>query len=198
MTTPQSGRSGTDSPVPGDASPLVPTRTELTEITPDDFRESFGEDLQRALDVNTWTPGDLNQVSDRIAREVREAVQMEDEFQRRIRAEIFPLIRAREKAPAGAGVYGPANEEELSDTLRRIHDGLLFNGGVEACDGTHLAHDTLPLTIHQIGVSLVSYRGNQGTWCQRLFRRDLRVRGGDPVDELAGQDGGGLAQALVV
>jgi hypothetical protein len=40
------------------------------------------------------------------------------------------------------------------------------------------------LTIHQIGVSLVSYRGDQGTWCQRLFRRDLRVRGGDPVHEL--------------
>jgi len=32
-------------------------------------------------------------------------------------------------------------------------------------------------------VSLVSYRGDQGTWQQRLFRRDLRQRGGDPLDE---------------
>ena len=63
------------------------------------------------------------------------------------------------------------------------HNGLLFNGGVEACDGTIQIHDTLPLTIYQIGVSLVSYQGDQGTWGQRLFRRDLRQKGPD-VDEL--------------
>jgi hypothetical protein len=60
---------------------------------------------------------------------------------------------------------------------------LLFNGGVEACDGTRHVHDTLPLTIYQIGVALVSYRGDRGTWQQRLFRRDLRQRGGDPLEE---------------
>jgi len=67
---------------------------------------------------------------------------------------------------------------------QRIHRGLLFNGGVEACDATRRVHDTLPLTIFQIGVSLVSYQGNQGTWFQRLFRRDLRVAGGDPTEEM--------------
>ena len=40
----------------------------------------------------------------------------------------------------------------------------------------------LPLRPH--GIHTLSYRGDQGTWCQRLFRRDLRVRGGDPVHEL--------------
>ncbi len=44
-------------------------------------------------------------------------------------------------------------------------------------------HDTLPLTIHQIGVSLVSWSGNQGTWSQRLFRKDLGMRQPDPVEE---------------
>jgi len=44
-------------------------------------------------------------------------------------------------------------------------------------------HDTLPITIAQIGVSLVSYQGDQGTWVHRLFRRDLRVGGLDPIDE---------------
>jgi hypothetical protein len=68
-------------------------------------------------------------------------------------------------------------------TIERIHRGLLFNGGVEACDGTSLVHDTLPITIAQIGVSLVSYHGDQGTWVHRLFRRDLRVSGLDPIDE---------------
>ena len=70
------------------------------------------------------------------------------------------------------------------DVLRLIHRGLLFNGGVEACDGTVQVHDTLPLTIYQVGVSLVSYAGNQGTWQQRLYRRDLRQRGEDPVEHV--------------
>jgi hypothetical protein len=67
--------------------------------------------------------------------------------------------------------------------LERVHNGLLFNGGVEACDGTSVVHDTLPITIAQIGVTLVSYRGDQGSWVHRLYRRDLRVSGVDPVDE---------------
>jgi hypothetical protein len=68
--------------------------------------------------------------------------------------------------------------------IRQIHQGLLFNGGVEACDGNIRIHRTTPLTIYQIGVSLVSYQGNQGTWCQRLFHRDLRQTSGDVVQDL--------------
>src|SRR5581483_11378818 len=70
------------------------------------------------------------------------------------------------------------------EALRLVHRGLLFNGGVEACDGTVQVHDTLPLTVYQVGVSLVSYRGDQGTWHQRLFRRDLREHNGDRADEV--------------
>jgi hypothetical protein len=42
-------------------------------------------------------------------------------------------------------------------------------------------HDTLPVTIAQLGVCLVSYQGDQGSWLHRLFRRDLRQRDGDVV-----------------
>jgi len=59
---------------------------------------------------------------------------------------------------------------------------LLFNGGVACCDGTVQLHDALALTIHQIGVCLVAYSGNQGSWSTRLFRRDLREDKGDPVE----------------
>jgi hypothetical protein len=166
----------------GNDIPLMPAQADLAEISAEDFRESFGEDIQRTLDVNTWEPGDLSEAYSRIEREVREAVELEGELQRRIRTELFPLLGTRAQAPREAGVYGPID----SSIVKEIHRGLLFNGGVEACDGTHQAHDTLPLTIHQIGVSLVSYCGDQGTWCQRLFRRDLRVRGRDPVVELSG------------
>ena len=68
------------------------------------------------------------------------------------------------------------------EDIAGVHRGLLFNGAVECCDGTHQHHDTLALTVHQIGVCLVSYTGNQGSWSTRLFRRDLRQSHGDPVE----------------
>jgi hypothetical protein len=168
-------------------APAGEAAAEPSPASPDDpaapgprtFRDSFGEDLAGVLDLGTWRPGgDLAQEYERIEREVRRATAAEDDLQRRIRANIFPKLFDPASAPPGGGVYA-AN----GDVLRLIHRGLLFNGGVEACDGTVAVHDTLPLTIYQIGVSLVSYRGDRGTWHQRLFRRDLTQRGLDPVEE---------------
>jgi hypothetical protein len=157
------------------ASARLPLRSAPEPATAADFQQSFGEELRQILDVTTWRlGGDLAQEYPRIEREVREAIAQEDEHQRRIRTEVFPKLVDPASAP-GCGVFA-AN----MDVLRLIHRGLLFNGGVEACDGTVQVHDTLPLTIYQIGVSLVSYAGAQGTWQQRLFRRDLRQQG--PVD----------------
>jgi hypothetical protein len=115
---------------------------------------------------------------ERIEQEIASAVEQEDRIRERIREELFPYVFNRSSAPPRAGCY----KVSLPD-LERVHRGLLFNGGVEACDGTSLVHDSLPITIAQIGVSLVSYQGDQGTWVQRLFRRDLRVAGLDPIDE---------------
>jgi hypothetical protein len=139
------------------------------------FRDSFGEELRQLLDVSAWETGwDLTREYARIEREVGEALRNESEVQRRTREHLFPRLVER-----GGGVFACR-----SDVIRAIHEGLLFRGGVEACDGTVQVHDTLPLTIYQIGVSLVSYRGNQGTWHQRLFRRDLRQQLGDCFEEL--------------
>ncbi|HVS40185.1 MAG TPA: hypothetical protein VMS17_31795 [Gemmataceae bacterium] len=157
------------------ASARPPLRSASEPPTAADFKERFGDDLLQVLDVTTWRPGgDLAQEYQRIEREVREAKTQEDEYQRCIRTEVFPKLVDPASAP-GCGVFA-AN----MDILRLIHRGLLFNGGVEACDGTVEVHATLPLTSYQIGVSLVSYAGDQGTWQQRLYRRDLRQRG--PVD----------------
>src|SRR4029453_9407701 len=87
-------------------------------------------------------------------------------------------VRRRPGGPKGAGV-----RQAHAEDVAKVHRGLLFNGAVESCDGTCVVNDRLPLTIVQIGVCLVSYRGDQGSWVPRLFRRDLRVRGADPVDE---------------
>jgi hypothetical protein len=165
---------------PDDYDPMGETVGGEPRVTAEDYRASFGEDLLRTLDLDTWLTGeDLSQVYHRLAGEVRQAVQQEERLLDVVRQEIFPRITRRPSAPPCAGVYAV----DLSE-IEKIHRGLLFNGGVEACDGTRLVHDTLPLTIMQIGITLVSYQGNQGTWSQRLFRRDLRMSGGDPVDEM--------------
>lgn len=157
---------------------LAPAQPDQPVIRPSDYREKFGEDLHRVLDLDTWATGDLSREYARIEREVHEAVREEKTQQRLIRDRFFPLLNNPAIGPPGGGVFR-AN----LDLLARIHAGLLFNGGVEACDGTIELHDTLPLTAYQIGVCLVSYRGNEGTWCQRLFRRDLRQKGGNLVEE---------------
>lgn len=164
----------------GLVEPLEPgTLVPPPEIDQADFNAGFGESLERTLDLDTWTHGeDLAGVFERLDREVSEALKQEDEIRRHIRALVFPVIAARDKAPREAGVY----RASIAD-IRAVQQNVLFNGGVEACDGTISMHETLPLTIAQIGVCLVSYAGEQGSWVQRLYRRDLRARGKDPVRE---------------
>ena len=155
-------------------------RRDPLDVTGDEFRESFGEDLSHTLDLDTWIAGeDLGRAYARIEAEVRDAVAQEEALRSYIRSEFFPRLGSYPGAPRGAGIYTAD-----PDHLRRIHRDLLFCGRVEACDGTRQIHDTLPLTIHQMGVSLVSYQGNQGSWGHRLFRRDLRMSGGDPIAEM--------------
>ena len=91
---------------------------------------------------------------------------------------MFPKIKSRPDAPPQAGVY-----RATLDDIRRVQAAALFNGQVEACDGISVLYDTLPLTIVQIGVSMVAYRGDQSTWSHRLYRRDMRVRGRATVEE---------------
>ena len=72
------------------------------------------------------------------------------------------------------------------DELERIHRATLFAGRVEACDSAVQVHESLALTIIQIGLALVSYHGEEGTWAHRLYRRDLQGTPANAV-ELARQ-----------
>ena len=139
-------------------------------LSADDFAATFGEPLHTALDLKSWRIGsDVEQEYRRLEREVKDAVHRETNLQADIRKHVFPKLKTQPQAPKNAGVH-TANEE----LLRKVHRGLLFNGGVEAADAAIQVHDTLPLSIYQIGVALVSYAGNQGTWSQRMYRRDLK------------------------
>lgn len=153
---------------------------ERPALNTEDYEAAHGEKLSQTLDLDTWKPGaNLVEMYARLEQEVAEAVRKESEYQREIRAKIFPLLRSRVGAPPQAGVYQVALER-----LEDVHRKILFNGGVEASDGTVVSHDTLPVTITQIGVCLVSYKGDQGSWVHRLFRRDLRTASTrNPVDE---------------
>lgn len=156
-----------------------PASGEPALVDAHEFETAFGEPLARALDLDTWQPGEnLAALYGRLEEEIEQAVRQENRIRERIRQEVFPRLRTRAGAPSDAGVYQARVED-----IERVHRGLLFNGAVEACDGTSVVHDTLPVTIAQIGVCLVSYQGDQGSWVQRLYRRDLRVGGLDPVEE---------------
>lgn len=154
--------------------------SEAQSVTGDEYTSAHGETLAETLDLDTWHSGaNLVETYARLEQEVAAAVEQESGYVTQIRENIFPWLRNRPDAPPCAGVY----QVELVD-LERIHAQMLFNGAVEACDGTVASHDTLPVTITQIGVCLVSYRGDQGSWVHRIFRRDLRTSSGkDPIAE---------------
>lgn len=159
--------------------PALPV-SQLAPATADEFRECFGEPLLDTLDMSTWRPGtDIVREYARIQREVEEAVDSEGVQEARVRREVLPKVAFAPGAPPEAGHYSVTVEQ-----VAAVHTGLLFNGGVACCDGTVQLHDTLALTVHQIGACLVSYTGNQGSWSTRLFRRDLRENKPDPVETM--------------
>lgn len=163
---------------PRDTSATDPAGGRQGASPHDEFEAAFGEPLRSVLDVNKWSAGeDLGQLYARVTAEISAAVKQEMRLHNPIRAEVFPKLRERPPI-TGAGVY-----RATASQLRRTHEGLLMTGAVVACDATRHAHHTMPMTVAQIGVGLVAYNGNLGTWVQQLFRRDLRANYADPVQE---------------
>ena len=149
-------------------------------VDPHAYASAYGEPIDATLNIDSWhSGGDLEGLYQRLEAEVQSSVQFEDAQRELIRRTVLPRLRTRPGAPTCAGCYRATRAD-----LERTHQTLLFNGAVEACDGTSVEHDTLPVTITQIGVCLVSYKGDQGSWTQRLFRRDLRASTGNAFNDL--------------
>lgn len=148
-------------------------------VADDEFKAATGESIERTLDLSTWQTGvDLGALYQRLEAEVGPALEQERRVQDVIRTEVFPLLRTRPDAPAEAGVH----RAKTSD-LELVHRNVLFSGELDTCDGTSVTHDTLLLSVTQIGVCLISYQGDELALSQRMYRRDLRTLGSDPVEE---------------
>lgn len=114
----------------------------------EEFLAAYGESIAQTLDIDTWERGeDLAKNLERLDQEVAQALQQEEVIRKKVREIVFPQILARPNAPKQAGVIQATTRE-----LRTTQINVLFNGAVEACDGTCVVHDTLPLSIAQIGV----------------------------------------------
>jgi hypothetical protein len=147
----------------------------------DVFADAFGGPVQQVLDLKSWSRGaDLSQLYPKLRQMVAESVEQERRIRGPIRQRIFPQIRAGANAmlPPCAGVYRVVEQD-----IKRVHCGLLFNGGTECCDGNVVGHSALTLSVYQIGMALVRYRGDCGTWVHQLYRRDMYARMQDPVEE---------------
>jgi hypothetical protein len=142
-----------------------------------EYQASFGEDLERTLDVDSWATGlDWEGAVARLKAEIRSAVEREEALRRLVRDELLPRIGKTPGAIPEAGVYRATPEE-----IEKVHEGLLFPGRVEAVDGTSTSHETLPLGITQIGIAIVSYGGVSSTFAQRVFRKEIAAKTTDPV-----------------
>lgn len=156
-----------------------PAGDERFLVADDEFKAATGESIELTLDLSTWQAGaDLGALYQRLEAEVGPALEQERRVQNVVRREVFPLLRNAVDAPSEAGVH-----QARPTDLEEVHRKVLFSGQLDTCDGTTLTHDTLLLTVTQIGICLISYQGNELALSQRMYRRDLRTAGSDPVEE---------------
>ena len=146
----------------------------------DDFKKAYGENFSDAINIDTWRIGEnLAELYPIIESELIKAKQDEEKNHQIFRNIIFPRIKEIGSVP-NAGLHTEIDSEEI---IEKVHRGFLFNGAVTACGSTSVVYDSVPISITQIGICLVNYQGQHGSYSHRLFRRDLRFKGEDPVKE---------------
>jgi hypothetical protein len=145
-------------------------------IGADEYASITGESLESTLDISSWQTGvRALQAFERLEREIAEAERISGDLRQAIRSQIFGIIGSP-NAPPGAGVYRAS-----IDDVRAAQQDVLFNGLVEGVDGNSHVFHTLPVQIIQIAVAAVTYNGEEQTWANRIFRRDIPLRGGSSL-----------------
>ncbi len=162
--------SGSESPSIGDTG----------NVSMDDFKKAYGEDFSKTIDIDTWRIGEnLAELYPLIEKELTQAKKDELKTHQTFREVVFPKIKEKALVPY-AGLNKDVKDEE---TIKKAHRGLLFNGAVTACGSVSSIYNSVPISITQIGVCLVNYQGQHGSYSHRLFRRDLRYKNDDPIKE---------------
>jgi hypothetical protein len=149
------------------------------QLGSDEYERATGEPLAQTLNIESWDPAHrLAETYGRFEREIADAVRTERLVRGEIRSQVLPLLSRAPGAPVGAGHY-----QVTVAQLRDVQNKVLFNGLTQAADGTSVVFETLPVKLVQIGVGLLNYSGDSGTWGHRIYRRDVRMRGGQLVED---------------
>ncbi|PWS34390.1 hypothetical protein DFH01_25580 [Falsiroseomonas bella] len=143
---------------------------------------SLEAEFRKALNLDTWTSGErMDLLAARLEREVELAAQFEDDMAPRVLKALEDGLPSAPDASRESGIY-TLSPEVITRAIRNV----LFNGLVEACDGTRVTVSTLPVTVVQIGICLTSYQGtgDGGSIGHRLYRHDIMRRNGNAEDEV--------------
>jgi hypothetical protein len=148
----------------------------------EDFDRDLRQTVDQALNVGQWTAGEsMGDLEERLEREVRAATAYEAGKANGVLDLVKNNIRDNPDASRESGVFD-VTPEQISQTLKNV----LFNGLVEACDGTRVTYDTLPISVIQIGICMTSYLddGSPTSIGHRLFRHDMVRRNGNAEEEI--------------
>jgi hypothetical protein len=144
--------------------------------------ESLEAEFRAALNLDTWTSGErMDQLAARLEREVEMAAQFEGDMAPRVLTALEQGLPTAPDASRESGIY-TLQPDHVTGALRNV----LFNGLVEACDGTRVAVATLPVTVVQIGICLTTYQGtgDGGSIGHRLYRHDIMRKNGSAEQEV--------------
>lgn len=147
----------------------------------DNFKKLYGEEYINTIDISTWKPDrNLARLYSKIEKVILDAKRSEIESYEVVRNELFPLIKNSDLVPH-AGLHSGTSLEHIE----KIHKNFLFNGVVTACGSLSATYDSLPITITQMGICLVSYQGEHGSYSHQLFRRDLHFNNSGTLEDAA-------------
>lgn len=177
----RSSSAGGDRPAPGVGDGQTgggdPAAQEFEE-----FDSALRGSIDTALNIGTWTSGErMGELEERLEREVSVAMAQEAEMAPKVIEILRENITKLVGASPQSGIY-PVTPDQISATCRNV----LFNGLVEACDGTRVAYETLPITVIQIGLCMTTYLddGHPTSIGHRLYRHDLVRKSGNPAEEV--------------
>jgi hypothetical protein len=155
------------------------SRKQYGQMSFDDFKKIYGEEYTEAINIETWkVDRNLAKLYTQIEAELFNAKRNELESHQVIRNEVFPKIQENPLV-----LHAGLHQDTTIELIEKMHKGFLFNGAVTACGSVSVMYDSLPISITQMGICLVNYQGQHGSYSHQLFRRDLKFNHSCTIQE---------------